>query len=342
MTRKRYASAGPAVDEPGQDAFLDIVANIVGILIILVVVVGVRASHVPVSDLSTAAIAESHQDAIESKQSHAYAIFSDVARLYEQSESVAREAVLHQQSRDHLNTMVAAAEVELAARRAALDDKTRDEFDLHRSLEASRAELDRLSRERLAIEREAAETVQIESLPTPLGKKVAGQEGHFQLRKGNIAAIPLHKLMRRAQSEERRKVLTRHYQLTSTDTVGPIDGFRMSYRMIPFGVSVGSPTGAGYGATHGWVRQFYVLPVSDHVGETLKQALASGSQFRQELKSLNPRDSTITLWTYPDSFAEFRSCKKELHVLGYQVACRALPDDGRIGFSSQGTRSVAQ
>lgn len=342
MTRKRYASAGSAVDEPGQDAFLDIVANIVGILIILVVVVGVRASHVRTSDLSTASIAETHQEKIESKQSHAYAIFNDVARLYEQSESVAYEAVLHQKSRDHLNTIVVAAEAELAERRAALDDETRSAFDLHRSLETSRAELERLSRERLAVESEAAETVQIESLPTPIGKQVAGEEGHFQLRKGTIAAIPLHKLMRRAQSEERRKVLTRHNHLTSTDTVGPIDGFRMSYRRIPFKVSGRSSTGGGYEATYGWVRQFYVLPVSDRVGETLDQALTPGSQFRQELKSLNPRDITITLWTYPDSFAEFRSYKKELHALGYQVACRALPDDGRIGFSSHGTRSVAQ
>jgi hypothetical protein len=238
--------------------------------------------------------------------------------------------------------MVAAAEAELAERRAALDDETRSEFDLHRSLESSRTELDRLSRERLAIESEAAETIQVESLPTPISKQVAGKEGHFQLRKGIIATIPLHKLMLRAQSEERRKVLTRSNHLTSTNTVGPIDGFRMSYRMIPLGVSGGSPTGDSYGATYGWVQQFYVLPVSDRVGETLKQTQAPGSQFRQELKSLNPRDITITFWTYPDSFTEFRTYKKELHALGYQVACRALPEDGRIGFSTRGTRAVAQ
>ena len=39
MTRRKP----PVVEAPGQDSFLDVVANLVGILIILVMVIGVRA-----------------------------------------------------------------------------------------------------------------------------------------------------------------------------------------------------------------------------------------------------------------------------------------------------------
>ena len=49
------------VDEPGQDSFLDIVANLVGILIILVMVIGVRAKGAWVESASHEAAEKSRQ-----------------------------------------------------------------------------------------------------------------------------------------------------------------------------------------------------------------------------------------------------------------------------------------
>jgi hypothetical protein len=47
MIMKR--SSRPQIEDPGQDSFLDIVANLVGILIILVMVIGARATDAMIS-----------------------------------------------------------------------------------------------------------------------------------------------------------------------------------------------------------------------------------------------------------------------------------------------------
>ena len=56
----------------------------------------------------------------------------------------------------------------------------------------------------------------------------------------------------------------------------------------------------------------------------------------------SPRDTTITLWVYPDSFDLYRQLKEELHNLGFATAGRPLPEGVLIGGSSDGTRSSAQ
>ena len=54
------------------------------------------------------------------------------------------------------------------------------------------------------------------------------------------------------------------------------------------------------------------------------------------------KDATITLWTYPGSFDDFRKLKKELYRLGFPVAARPLPDGVPISASSQGSKSTAE
>jgi hypothetical protein len=78
------------------------------------------------------------------------------------------------------------------------------------------------------------------------------------------------------------------------------------------------------------------------LGDPLETALAPGSRFRDKLAMMSPRQYTITVWTYPDSFAEFRRLKKELYGLGYAVAGRPLPEGMPIGASPHGSRSSAQ
>ncbi len=341
MSNRGRRLASSSVDEPGQDSFLDVVANIVGILIILVVVVGVRASRLPATDLPTAAIEPATSDRVESKAKETQSIFGDVSRLHRQVESVAGEARLHKQSRDHMNILVKAAEAELAAHRAALDGDGQADFDLRNSLDTSQAELDQLLVERLAVSSQAAETVEIESLPTPIGTDV-DDEGHFQLRGGRVTFIPLDRLVRRLTKMENEKSRTLRSTSLTSDSVGPVDGFRLSYHLRRFDVPDLGPAANSHQSRPGFILEYFVLPMSNNLGETLDEAIAPNSQFRRTLKSLNPRRVTIVLWTYNDSFTEFRALKRELYTLGYKIACRPKPRDGRIGFSTRGTPAVAQ
>jgi hypothetical protein len=78
------------------------------------------------------------------------------------------------------------------------------------------------------------------------------------------------------------------------------------------------------------------------MGETIDEAMDPQSNLRAVLARHKSRDTTITLWTYPDSFGEFRRLKKELYLLGFPIAGRPLPADAPIGGSPRGSKSAAQ
>jgi hypothetical protein len=82
--------------------------------------------------------------------------------------------------------------------------------------------------------------------------------------------------------------------------------------------------------------------VSSQLGEPIDAALKPGSNFRRSLEMLSPRTYTITVWSYPDSFGEFRKLQQDLYALGYSVAARPLPEGAPIGASPHGTKSSAE
>jgi hypothetical protein len=84
------------------------------------------------------------------------------------------------------------------------------------------------------------------------------------------------------------------------------------------------------------------LPESELIGEPLAEALRDDSQLQAVLANHRPAATTITVWTYPDSFHEFRQLKRALFERGYVTAARPLPADHPIGGSPEGTRSAAQ
>ena len=67
-----------------------------------------------------------------------------------------------------------------------------------------------------------------------------------------------------------------------------------------------------------------------------------GSQFRQLVETMRPGATVITVWTYPDSFGDFRELKKWLFDRGFATAARPLPEDQPISGSPTGSRSAAQ
>jgi hypothetical protein len=57
---------------------------------------------------------------------------------------------------------------------------------------------------------------------------------------------------------------------------------------------------------------------------------------------MDPNRTTVTVWTYPDSFHDFRRLKDELFKLGYLTAGRPMPHGAPIAGSPSGSRSAAQ
>lgn len=328
----------------GQDSFLDLVTNMVGIIIILVLVVGMRVKNTPVKvdpNAKIKAVAAELDDAKTSEQS----VVRDITKLSGQVEQVLGETMARDQQRNMLATAVAAAEHKIQSRRNELGAVARQQFDTGRELTQARTELDQLHRERVAVENMPAKPVLVENYPTPLGKVVDGDELHFQLRAGQIAFVPVDKLVLAARSQILARVddLVRRRDLQeSSDAVGPIGGFRLRYTVERFEETVRTPQGM---ARQGGVKlkRWSVIPVSGQLGETIDEALTDGSEFRHIITDARRRgEATATIWVYEDSFDSFRRIRKELYRLGVPTAARPLPADVMISGSPQGTKSATE
>jgi hypothetical protein len=334
MRRPINAEATEAV---GSDSFLDVVTNIVGILIILVMVVGMRAKSAP-ADLEDDAEADGNlplQLEIERLASQSAGLKQHIHGLHQQANIVAQELQLRDVERTRLGVAVAAAEQELARRHGRLDANRRQSFELQAQTSAARSELARIEQAVEATNAAKGPTVEIKAFYTPLSKTVFGSEIHFQLLGGRVAYIPIEELFELAKHETRSQ-MNRFSELTErVFTVGPKQGFEMRYT-----IDVSIDPRQGQVAVRS--KEWQVVPMQPKLGESVGEALADSSQFRQMLSRQRASDTTVTLWTYPDSFAEFRALHAELHRLGYVTAGRPLPAGFPIGGSPRGSKSAAQ
>ncbi len=337
MPRRSSQSDGAV----GHDSFLDVVANIVGILIVLVIVAGLRAQNAPVQAADSQDALKPMAAALQRDDATQRQLYDDVMQIAGQMENVQRETVLRQIERNRLATIVAALQRQLQTRRAELSGDDKEEFDLKRSLADARRQLDQLDEQARQASAATPDATVVESYPTPLGKVVDDNEVHFQLLGGRIVLIPLDQLVERFRLDARRQLYKLLDTPELTETIGPIDGFRMRYTLQRYDDHIDARTGRG-GGTYARLIRWTLIPQSNQLGETTDDALAGGSAFRDALAHLHPGRTTITIWTYPESFNDFRRIKKELYRLGFATAGRPLPDGIPISGSPDGSKSSAE
>ncbi|MCR4412938.1 MAG: hypothetical protein NUV77_11015 [Thermoguttaceae bacterium] len=339
MARRATEEMSPA----GHDSFLDIVTNMVGILIILVMVVGMRIRNAPV-EIKLDEAAQAEAAALAQDEATERSMREDVLKTVEETRRLQAETGLRDAQRLVLAREVAQWEDRLAKRRSQLDAEARDAFDLRRAVAAARTTLDELETARVRAEATPDRPEIIKNRPTPLSKPVDGPELHFQLRGGRIALVPVEPLLRLAQEDMRKKLhdFARHPDLSeSANVVGPEGGFRFRYAVERFDELVRGPEGTARREGIRMVR-WTVMPASSDLGEPVDAALAEGSQFRRALGAHDPSRTTVTLWVYEDSFESFRKVRDELHRLGYLCAGRPLPGGVLISGSIDGTKSAAE
>ncbi len=329
-------------DMPGHDSFLDIVGNMVGILIILVLAVGVRAGR-------TAAERDQHLSTespgrAAAERSETASLIGNLARLRRRWFAMRREVADRAAERDEWETVLMAVEQELAKRRQELDGRAQYEYDLQRKLATAQQHLDQLVDWQISLESSPPDTEKIESRPTPLGKAVEGRELHFRLLGGRVAPIPLEPLLIQLRGQAQRQLSKLHHQSHWIDTVGPVGGFRLRYALQRVDLSAAPTAGRTAGSSGSVVQlaRWQLIPASPEMGEPVESAIRDGSRLRRLLAAHGQQRITLTVWTYPDSFAELQTLKEYLHANGYAVAIRPLPRDVPIGGSPHGSRSVAQ
>jgi hypothetical protein len=334
----------PRIEEDrsaGQDSFLDVVTNIVGILIILVMVIGAQVRQLvlapppePANTAAAAADVERITAEIETLGATVASAESEIEGLQFQIESVGVEAAAAAQGRLEMATLVAAAKHELGQMKVAADsaEVTAAERTARRQRLAAEIHQCRLETEGAA--HPAATTEEVLAYPTPIGRTVNGDEIHFRLAEGRIAYVPLEELFELAKAHTRRNSDSLQNLAARIVTVGPARDFNLDY-------VVETKIDRARGQVLVRSREWVVRPVHAGVGEPFAAALEQGSRFRAVLAGVQP-DTTVTLWCYPDSFEGYRAIRAELHRLAIPAAGRPLPEGAPIGGSTEGSKSVVQ
>ena len=333
----------PQTEAPGQDSFLDVVANLVGIMIILVMVVGSQAKTAIIAGQSqnqqaTAASIDAARDAAASAESAAAAVEGSILDLERKIERQALETALRRQERDRMQLLVTVAEGRIAEHRNQLTQANREQFDLQAQLAASREQLTSLE---LAPVAQAASPAVLPHLPTPMAKTVFGKEVQFRLLAGKLAHLPWDEMIERLKADAPQTAQKLRNAMRVEQALPVIEGWGGKYILRRTEVEVQTRIGAAR-QQQVELEKFYFVQAEPDLGEPLAQALQPTSQFRSRLAGYDPQRTTVTVWVYPDSFDEFRQLKAELFKLGYLTAGRPLPAGFPIGGAPDGTRSSAQ
>src|SRR5438132_1985676 len=340
------------------DSFLDIVANVVGVIIRLILVVWVGArSYSSIQHLIKPAATKPQAEAAmqisadplqEEFVHHQKELADAQERLLAQLRLV--QQVEHDEAQ--LRTTLAGLEVrrqELAEEQTGLGQEA-----AQRRRAATGAAL--TSAEIQARSRKLAEDIRtLEQLPppkktlryrTPLSRPLQSEELLFECNQGRVTFIDIGALLQevRQSMDEEGKLLRTQWQVEGVS--GTAGAFRLRYvveRERGILDAVGgnlAPEASGH-FRYG-LSEWHLEPVALARGEALARALQPGSDFRQIVDGIDPQLTAVTFWVYPDSFDVFRRLRDFLYERDIVVAGRPLPDGIPIASSRRGTLSRGQ
>lgn len=340
--------------EPGQDSFLDVVANLVGILIILIAVIGVQTKQAlidrprePDDESVEDRVTEieqrnaAAQQALASHEIAEYGIEKDIADKLDALKRHELEIQYREAERQRLQVLLSAVSRQMDERKTKMSAAGRRHLELNRELALTQQQLGQLNRALQDAQQSQNKPVVLRHLPTPMAKTVFGKEIHFRLERGRIAYVPFDEMVEMLKDEAQRQAWKLKDAPAIEEQLGPVQGFRMNYRLVRREVSMPSQFGVVTQSGIGLDR-FHLHPISDDLGDPVGVALRDGSQMRDVLAANRPQTTTITIWVYPDSFQFFHDLKDALYEMGYLTAARPMPPGQPIGGSPQGTRSAAQ
>lgn len=330
--------------EQGHDAFLDIVANLVGILIILVVVLGTQSQQVIEQikrEESDDGIATSQQlDSLEDHAARAAAAQADSDRLESRIVTLGRQVEAREQERGMMLDLLAEAEAAWDEAKRNLDEKAVAAAERETERKRVEAELAAIRGRRQRAEREDTPVVAVAHLPTPMAKTVFGDEIHFRLKGDRLSLVPIDRLIEEIRRDFSRMVSSSRDGQFDAD-VGPVRGYVARYAMSKNNETISRGGRVGV-ATRIQLVAMKVEPLKEPHGQPIDKVLSGSSELDIELAGRDPDSTTITVWVYPDSFASFRKLKEHLYARGFAAAARPLPEGQPIMGGPQGSRSRAQ
>ena len=338
-----------AVLEMGHDSFLDIVANLVGILIILVVVLGTQSTAVieEIKDKvqedqsgETELASEAQLSELAKYSMRAAAAQADSNRLEDTVREYDSKIRIRKQQRAIVLDLLAQVEAAWEEKKKEFDQQATQAAERMTAFKSAQEELVLLAGIRQRLEDQPDPVVAVAHLPTPMAKTVFGDEIHFRLKGDRLSIVPIERLLAEIRRDFERMVSgTRNGQTEAA--VGPLNGYVARYRMDRNREMI-SRGGQLQMATRIQLIGMTVEPLNTPHGQPIEQVLAHSSVLDVELAGRDPNTTTITVWVYPDSFASFRTLKEHLYARGFATAARPLPMGQEITGGPQGSRSNAQ
>ncbi len=329
----------------GHDAFLDIVANLVGILIILVVILGAQ-SQTAIREIqqeqsqSITPPSESQMETLAEHSMRAAAAQADSDRFEIKVKQLDSQIERRKQQRAILMDLLAQAQSLWDQRKKDYDQAATKLAAQHAELKRTEDELARLRGERQRLEGQPDPVIAIAHLPTPMAKTVFGEEIHFRLKGNRLSLVPIEQLVSEIRRDFARVASgSRVGQLDAA--VGPVRGYVARYVMEKSRERMMRGGSMNVGTRIELVGMM-VEPLNEPHGRPIEEVLIDGKELDIELAGRLPGATTITVWVYPDSFAAFRRLKEHLYEKGYATAARPLPMDRPITGGPGGTRSDAQ
>lgn len=312
----------------GEDSFLDTTANLVGILIILVVIIGSK-TKIDAEAYGRELAAQESTVELDEPVREVQALQNSLMDLERRQQDYELENRYRKLERDSLLTQLSMARAAVEEYLGSLDSEQRASVEQQQKLEALQSQLKQIDEKMGAAEESKRPKIVLEHLPTPMAKTVFNREMHVKLQNGRVTVIPWDRLVDLLKQQVPLAARRNASRNTLDDSLGPVGGWLMKYRMlsVPGGFEL---------------DRFELQSVSAVEDETLREAFAPAGRLNLELASRNPAETVITVWTYPDSFEMYRELKVQLFRQGFLSAARPLPEGMHIGASPRGSRSSAQ
>jgi hypothetical protein len=332
---RQVAAAEPAF---GSDSFLDVTANLVGVLIILIVLVGLRVSQAP-PEIFARDTAQKRRMAV---------VQEELANLKRRGSWLSQRAAALDQAMEAKQSTLSRLESQQRDLTGSANQWSEQKGRQRLELEQQNQELDRARLRLVGLEQEL-DQAKANMLPprelvyrSPLSRPVEADEIHFELQAGRVSFVDLQGLLNRAKSKGRSMEAELRSRGRATGEAGPVAGFRLLFTMAREEMPFTQSLLYGNNSLRARLVEWEVLPTRELRGEPAASALRDGSLFDTVLARHSPSDYAVTIWTYPDSFAAYRQLRDHLHERGYAVAARPLPLGSTIRGSVLGSRSFAQ
>ncbi len=327
----------------GEDSLLDVIANLVGVLIILVAIASacshtalIRNSEVVQESESALAAAE---EELETETDRAAKVREGFLDIEDRLGRIRQATQMLESTRNQLLVEQELIRRKMAEESVQSNPLASEIVDARMNLDRMKSQLTRLEQRRSATAIVDKDRKQIVHYPAPIAKTVFSDEIHFRLSGGRIEFVPLDELLDQMKARWQNELTPIQAGHLITATAGPVAGFVMEYSL---NAQVVGSSSSGSQQVQVELQNFSVVPETSITGEPVATAVMADSRFFTRLQRLKPERTTVSIWVYPDSFAEYQLLREHLRQRGFQTAAWPIEFGQQISGGPNGMRTNAQ